>query len=571
MTGVREVIRRFGMPDAISWPGFWATFLSALVGTFVTNVGNVSLLVRVGIMLCGTVAMWALLACVRFVFLRDADRSRPGIMLVAFIAGVLARASIVGSLYGLTLGPAEAKFGIRFVAAFLNTGLAFVLTASIVGDYRERIAQIRMLESQRRLTDSAIAQVATGMGEHNEQAIESVRSVLVRELSALEGASAAESLARLQATASDVVRPISHELANAIPLTEPQVDIARSDKVPWSMIIDSAASRRPFSPWVIAALFGIQVFGAALFYPQGWVVFAGLTVLLVGLLLGANRVLMAVLPGKSRGSRIALIVAAAVWIGCVIGGLEILILGNAPVALAMGGAVAFYAAFFSLGTALVRALRQDRDRVIRELQESARDLEHSLVRLRQAQWFQQKALSRALHGPVQMAVTAAAIQLDTAIREEVVEPGLIDQVRTSLLRSLDVLSNVDGGVAQFDDAVSRMSAVWEGICEITSSADNGAIRAMNAEVALRSCVIDIVTEAVSNAVRHGKATRVRIELKSASAVESELIIRVHNDGAGSGDSEGRGLGSRQLDECTVNWSREVEPDGQELIAVLPLG
>ena len=50
MSGVRGVIRRFGMPDAISWPAFWVTYFSAVVGTYIINSGPVPLVTRLGVL-----------------------------------------------------------------------------------------------------------------------------------------------------------------------------------------------------------------------------------------------------------------------------------------------------------------------------------------------------------------------------------------------------------------------------------------------------------------------------------------------------------------------------------------
>jgi hypothetical protein len=59
-------------------------------------------------------------------------------------------------------------------------------------------------------------------------------------------------------------------------------------------------------------------------------------------------------------------------------------------------------------------------------------------------------VARVLHGPVQMAVTAAAICLDSAIRNDDVTPGLTDQIRAELLTTLDVLNEPDGSVVSFE-------------------------------------------------------------------------------------------------------------------------
>lgn len=567
---MRGVIRRFGMPDAISWPVFWVTYLSAFVGNFVSNAGDVPLLTRVLILLIASIPMWSVLLLAKVIFFRDPQRSRPGVMAIVLIVSVLLRASSVAALFGLLVGPMEAKLQVRIVGALINVGLAYVLTANVVVAFRERRREIAMLRSHRRRMDASIEQVSSGIDERNEQTIERVRAVLIQELSALEGASADESLTLLQATASDVVRPMSHELANAVPKVDPDLMVAEPTTVAWPEVIDRAASGRPFSPWVVALLIAIEALSAALLDPPGTLTFGIVSLTVVLLLAGANRILGVLLLGRTRPVRIALVVAIALLVGLMVLLIEVLLRGAASLNLAIGIALGCFTVAFSLGTAVVRALVRDRDRVISELEESTRNLKHGLVRLRQMQWFHQKALSRALHGPIQSAVTAAAIRLDASIREGTVQLGVLESVRGELLAGLDVLHEADAEVTTLELGLDRMTITYAGLCEIESTVSPAADSVIAADGVLRSCVIDIVTEAVSNAVWHGKADQARIEVGLDPQAADVLLIEVSSNGRGSAESERRGLGSQQLDDWTLVWSREIGEHGTVLSAALPV-
>lgn len=566
MSGVRGVIRRFGMPDAISWPAFWVTYFSAVVGTYIINSGPVPLVTRLGVLFVASIPMWSLLLLVRRIFFRDPERSRPVVMLIALTAGVILRAACVAWLFSHFVGLDEAKLGIRLLGAPINVGLAYVLTANVVVAIRERRRQIAQLQSQRRRLDSAIEGVSYGINEQNEQTIERVRTVLVKELSALEDSSPVESLNLLQSTASEVVRPMSHELAHAVPRVEVRVTEADSTPVVWPEVINQAASGRPFSPWVVGLVIAIELLTVILNDPSGVLVYFGLAGILIVLLAIANRCLGGLLPGKSMATRIALVIAFALIVSLLIGALQVVLQGSSRLNLAIAGALAFFVFVFTLGTAVVTALGRDRDRVIEELRESSRQLEHGLVRLRQVQWFQQKALSRALHGPIQMAVTAAAIKLDAAIQKGPVQAGLVDSVRSELLAGLDVLHEADFEVTTLDRAIERMRATFDGVCEVEASVSDDAAAVLAADGVLRSCVIDIVTEAVSNAFRHGNASRVIITMLSDA---DTVAIDVEDNGQPNSNESGAGLGSTLLDECTLSWSLTDTASGHVLHAVLP--
>ena len=211
----------------------------------------------------------------------------------------------------------------------------------------------------------------------------------------------------------------------------------------------------------------------------------------------------------------------------------------------------------------------ERNRAILELQKSFSELERVLVRQRQAVWFQRKALSRALHGPVQMVVTAAAIRLDAAIRDGAVPPELIVSIRSELMSILDVLDELDEGSVSFSLALERMRAMWEGICVITEQSSAKAVAVLARGRVLQSMVIDITTEAVSNAVWHGNATVTSIRLDVVGQESDDLLIEVTTDGQGIDAPKRRGLGTQLLDDCSLRWSGEASEAGDCLTAVLP--
>ena len=99
---------------------------------------------------------------------------------------------------------------------------------------------------------------------------------------------------------------------------------------------------------------------------------------------------------------------------------------------------------------------------------------------------------------------------------------------------------------------------------------DAAAAVIAADGVLRSCVIDIVTEAVSNAVWHAKADQTEIEIALDPRASDVLMVEVVSNGRGDALSENRGLGSQQLDDWTLDWSREIHEQGSVLAATLPV-
>ena len=82
------------------------------------------------------------------------------------------------------------------------------------------------------------------------------------------------------------------------------------------------------------------------------------------------------------------------------------------------------------------------------------------------------------------------------------------------------------------------------------------------------CLNEILKEAVSNAVRHGDAERAWVEVSRIGEKDAAVVeVQVTNDGRIPVTGERRGLGSKLLDELTLDWSLNSEPEtGRTILA-----
>ena len=558
------------MPDAVSWPVFWITFLAGGLGNVITNVGDIPAAVRVLAIVAGQAVLWLPLAAAKRYLLRDPERSRPVVVIGVFLVGLLARALVIGAIFTMAMGADAALWGLRIFGAIVNIAPAFLWTAYVTNSMHLRRHEIATLDAMRSDLERSVDFVSSEISERNEETINRVRAILVAELSALDSDNAAGSLAALQHTASDVVRPLSHELAT--PLVESDIASTVPDphRVSWLTVLDESASGRPFQPFVTCLLMTLGLIGVIAISPQSW---SGAIILWLSLYVGyslANEVLRFILPGRARVTRVVLVLVAGLLVSALLVIETLVFLGATWFGLAVGAGGAISSLTISLGLVVVAGFGRNRDQVIVELQESSRALKRNLVRWRQAQWFQQKALSRALHGPVQTAVNAAAIRLDAAIQAGAVSPAVIEHVRHELLGTLDVLNETHANVAAFDVGMARIIGTWDGICTIDVIVDERAASCLERDSAMRSCVLDIATEAVGNAIRHGGASSVAVTIGLDDADAGVLMASVDSDGRPLAGSDRRGLGTRLLDDCTLDWWRESEGGRQRLVVLLPV-
>ena len=570
MRWLREAWWRVGLPDAVSWPAFIATLLAGVVGNLANSRAAIPLIPGIAIVLTGQLVLWLPLALLRLTVLRSEGRSRPLLVLVVFLAGAGLRAiamiAIISELYGMQ---SLNLFG-RFVGIFSNIGPVFVVSAIVVSSLRERHRQISYLAGNQKRIEESLVQVDATLVQRNVEAVDRVRGILEGELTKLDGTHAQASLAVLQRTAVEVVRPMSHELAKSVPQHLALEVAPTTARVPWVRVFESAATGMPFKPLLIGALMGWELLGAILIRPADALLFVLFDVMfLIGFAVG-NRIVERVNRERTAGFRMSITILMSLVVSWAIAATVPALLGSTTSDYGLLVAFAVLGPGFALGTAILSALARERERVIGELTESTKQLERLLVRQREVEWFQQKALSRALHGPIQMAVTAAAIRLDASIREGTVQPGIVNSVRQELLAGLDVLHQAPSEVTSLGQAIERMRATWDGVCSIDAAVSDAAAVAIAADGVLRSCVIDIVTEAVSNAVWHAKADQTRLEIALDPQASDVLMVEVVSNGRGDALSENRGLGTQQLDDWTLTWSREISEQGSRLEAALPV-
>ena len=112
------------------------------------------------------------------------------------------------------------------------------------------------------------------------------------------------------------------------------------------------------------------------------------------------------------------------------------------------------------------------------------------------------------------------------------------------------------------DRLSRLQSAWKGIAEIEMAVPDLALENQSRNILL----VQIVEEAIANAVRHAHATQIQI---SAELLEdSRVRFSILNNGI-SGKEESLGLGSAWLDHHAPNsWSRKKLENGSELTFTL---
>ena len=180
--------------------------------------------------------------------------------------------------------------------------------------------------------------------------------------------------------------------------------------------------------------------------------------------------------------------------------------------------------------------------------ETVAELDVLTAVLRRELWRERRRLALTVHGPIQSALVAAAVTMS--------RPGFTPDQVPALAGSLDqAMAHIDraaGAPPLLQAAARDLASLWVDSAEVAFTASGDASGAIDGDEALRTVVIEVMREAVSNAVRHGAADAVTLVVTRPA----EGIVRIVSDDDGDGPpiAPTPGLGSAMLDEVALDWS-----------------
>jgi signal transduction histidine kinase len=185
--------------------------------------------------------------------------------------------------------------------------------------------------------------------------------------------------------------------------------------------------------------------------------------------------------------------------------------------------------------------------------------------LRQQVWLDQKMLATELHGSVQATLHATALQLSKIDNPTISD---LEKVRDSVDKALSRLGHtayLEG--ESFGQVLTDIAEVWSENCRIDYHIQPQAQAALEAEQSLARSTIEVLREAITNAIKHGKAKNIKVTITMGSQL---LDLVVDNDGREL-VSGPQGLGTSVIAELTHSHSLYKTKDGVRFTAAIALG
>ena len=185
--------------------------------------------------------------------------------------------------------------------------------------------------------------------------------------------------------------------------------------------------------------------------------------------------------------------------------------------------------------------------------------------LRQQVWLDQKMLATELHGSVQATLHATALKLS-----KIDQPSISDleKVRDAVDKAISRLGQtayLEG--ESFAQIIQDIAEVWEDTCQIEYLIQPQAQAVLDQQQSLARSTIEVLREAITNAIKHGKAKNIKVSITK----DGQLVdLIVDNDGSEIVTGQ-QGLGSSVIAELTHSHRLYKTRDGVRFTATIALG
>lgn len=461
--------------------------------------------------------------------------------------------------FGYRVGPAAlAQCGVLIAMALAVS--TYARHKSVAGDLAAKRAEVAALTvSLRERLDGIQGDLAREVHE----SIDPLVADLDRELERLEregdAVQAVDSIRRL---VDDDLRPLSHRLADPMPMPGVNASIATDRPLPRVPLPDRLALHRLVEPIAIGVLVCIVASSQSLRTPN--VMAALLFPILTGFLTA----------GLVAGVRLAIgRWTPRLWIGvvvtAVISGVSMsLALGiersvDLPVPRFVGTAAALAGLVIGAVTAIFIAVDARRSATEHQLRESIEELEELASILRQHAFAARRHLGQILHGSVRSSLYAAAMRL-AAERHPTAE--VIRSVRSDIVSAMARLDEPKPAHVLIVDTLADIAELWDGTCTVHWTLDHRTVRLLAVSPTTAMSVAEIARECVTNAIKHGRATEVWVTITRSG---DRVVLSTLDNGIG-GVGGHAGLGTRLLDETCAAWRRERTDGGTRVTAELAM-
>ncbi|MFZ1362991.1 MAG: hypothetical protein WAS05_08685 [Candidatus Nanopelagicales bacterium] len=526
-----------------------------------------------------SVAMFALIWVCWYLCLRHLEgRARVAATLATYVGSAVLRYCVLDLLIRTAL---EGEGALAYYSNFAWRGVAYtaLMTAAlaigayVVGISRANRSKVGQLRTEYARVQLAVESVNESIAHDHSIRNSEVQRSLDLELSRLREADPEQTIGETERIIAQVVRPLSRELAQDIPSVDmPTVD-PEQYQVSWKSLWEKEHIVIQFEPLLTTVVFSLYIctsFTMIFDFADMLAIFAMVPLMLLGLFivkivvrkyLGFTNWLLSLIV-VSLLIVVALLPATVVFYLLTSQDDE---LGPSRVFLVTGVVITWLVTLASTHLNGVNKTSQQLDAVEAELT-------WVLARAHMEQWHEAGRTARILHGPVQAELLAYLRALYRQKEQGTADSGELERRRSDLIHSLSSNFSPSDAVESISlsgfDRLADTRALWKGIAEIEVDLDESTMLVLSQDAVASEILLSVVEESISNAIKHGSATKVDlvVHLDTDKTVSLVLI----DNGRSDSSLRKEGVGTKQLNDCALTWDRASGLNGTTLSATLPV-
>lgn len=503
---------------------------------------------------------------------------KPAQVMLCFIVAGSARTMGVGAAAMVLDVAASMDWGFRVSAGILLSPALLVLLAIGVVRHDMHLDVVTELQTERDHLLDIGESMETALARTEDEITVAVRAAIAPALGALDAAldrviadeSSLSVVNTLSSLIDDEVRPLSHRLATQdryVPVFSDRAREPRRVRVPLPSRVAMSDGIRP----VFVALVFFCVAAPTV------VRHSAFDIALVRLSWGALVSLIVLSVLKMIVSPIhTSAIAAVVLVAGVHALAEIFfvpILQGSWLPLSQGERLVGVQVAMVVGAMTTIAVVVDARRLAtqRELVRVVAELNNAVEMMRRRARLANTRLAHVLHGSLQGALHAAAIRLTETKHPDSV---LVETIRHDIAIALERIDDRAWGGANLQRTLDEIVAVWSGHRSVVAEVTPAAVAALASDTDADAATAEVVREAVNNAVRHGRARSVSIEVDMFDECENLASSRhcvqltVTDDGSGWLSDAPRGLGTLLFDELCLTWRHIDTGGGTQFVATV---
>lgn len=524
---------------------------------------------RIFIQLAAYSALYVSLVIFWFAWLRrlDPKKSFPQIVIAVVSSGLVRGAFFTYLLISVGLQP-ESEFWFRVFASASNTAVSMLfglLAVSAISDHN--IERKKLLDEKSRLAylhDVALPDVEAA----HSRLVSQTKRHLSKIFSSFAQLSPDELREKLRNTIDEVVRPISYSIYAAKPRKLVLKTQHQDDNINWKVVLQNSTRPGALRPLTLGLSIAFAIVPAAVAKMGAyWAVAYVVTIAVCGIFWYwlAGLLIDPLLKRLGSVLRFVLVIAALIVTFLLIE------LTAEPVALLSPDPYyftnfsPFFGVYSGVGITIGYATIKEAEVVRMKLASVTRDLAWDTARLRELQRQRQRNLARALHGSIQASLASNYLKMQKAGNR--ITTASKQKLSRELLAQLDKLDSTETHSISLREALDQVVSNWLAIAVIHIETSPLIGDDLATDPVCQTAIVDLIPELVFNAVKHGKAKHIFIAVRRLS--QREIELEVSNDGEPLPKNLKLGLGSMQLDESSLEWSRKMDGGLVVTRAVIP--